>query len=98
MWAASPGFPTIADADVAKMSSASTGDDMSIFSAPPPPYSFMRAVDCDSCMVLTGNCGNRFNTILGVNFHVVLNNCSIILGISHCFQQSIIYPEPRICQ
>jgi len=54
MWASSPGFPAIADGDAAKMSSASTGDDMSIFGAPPPPYSFLRAVDCDSCMVLTG--------------------------------------------
>jgi len=54
MWASSPDFPVIADADAAKMSSASTGDDMSIFGAPPPPYSFLRAVDCDTCMVLTG--------------------------------------------
>ena len=53
MWACTPGFPTIADADAAKMSSASTGDDMSIFGAPPAPYSFTRAVDCDSCTILT---------------------------------------------
>ena len=71
MWAASPGFPAIGDADAAKMSSASTGDDMSIFGAPPPPYSFLRAVDCDSCMVLTGKLSNSshlpFNTINHVN-------------------------------
>ena len=54
MWACTPGFPTIADADAAKMSSASTGDDMSIFGAPPAPYSFTRAVDWDSCTILTG--------------------------------------------
>ena len=54
MWACTPGFPTIADADAAKMSSASTGDDMSIFGDPPSPYSFIKTVECDTYRVLTG--------------------------------------------
>jgi len=53
MYATSPNFPAITKPDVAKMSNAVAGD-MSIFGAPPPPYSFVRCVDCDNGSILTG--------------------------------------------